>query len=133
MERNWEECERDERPNRWSRLHVTMNPKGDISLTRLALDLLDTPEAVHLFFDKKNKLIGLKPTRLAMKNAYPVGKRGKRGGAVIRAFRLCQKFGINLDETVRFTDPHIDKDGILTLDLGKTTHCTSGRKKKWSS
>jgi hypothetical protein len=132
MKKTWEPCERSERPNRWSRLYVTMNPNGDISMTRFALDLLDTPEAFHLFFDKINHTIGLQPTRLVMKNAYPVGKRGTRGGCVVRAFRLCQKFGIRLAETIRFTDPQIDEDGILNLDLRKVTRVTQGRKKKGS-
>jgi hypothetical protein len=132
MSRHWEECDRDERPNRWSRLYVTMNPKGDISMTKFALDLLDTPEALHLFFDKINQTIGLKPTRLVMKNAFPIGKRGKRGGCVVRAFRLTQKFGIHLAETVRFTDPQIDADGVLNLDLRKVTRVTQGQKKKGS-
>ena len=103
MHRNWEQVGRDAKPNRWSSFHVTMNPKGDISLTRFALDMMETPEAVHLFFDKINHTIGLKPTRRVMADAYPVGRRGKHGGGVIRAFRLCEECGIRLNETVRFT------------------------------
>ena len=127
--RHWEQCPRDENSNRWATFHVTMNPRGEITLTKFVLDMLDAPEAFHLFFDRVNQTIGLKPTRRAMANAYPICPRGSHGGALVRAYRLCQQFGIRLNERVRFLDPRIDEDGILNLDLRKVTRSTQGRQK----
>jgi hypothetical protein len=130
MTRNLEQCTIDEKPGRWSSVHVTMNPKGMISLTRFALEVLDSPEAVHLFFEKLNQTIYLKPTKLVMKHAFPVKQRGRCGGGKIRAFRLCEQFGIRLPETVRFIDPQIDADGMMNLDLRKVKRGSNGHRKR---
>lgn len=97
--------------------YVTMNPKGNIVMNRVAFQRLGGAEAFILLFDKVNNRIGLRPTTRAMRNAYPVGPAGRHGGKVVRAYRLTQEFGIDLPETVQFDDAEIDPDGILVLDL----------------
>jgi len=96
-------------------LYASMNPKGEISLNKTAHKRLGEPSAVHLFFDRVNNRIALKPTAAAMKNAYLVGKRGR--GCKVRAKRLLVEFGIDLPETIEFKDAEIDQDGQLVLDL----------------
>lgn len=106
-----------------------MNAKGHIALSRFTHEQLGSPSAYHLFFDRLNSSIGLKPTVAGVQDAYPTSTRGINGARVIRGFRLCQEFGIRLADTVRFIDPEIDEDTILNLDLRKV-RALKGRKGK---
>ena len=126
MDRHWEQIGRDEQPNRWSAFHVTMNPEGVIVLGRFTLEMLDSPDAFHLFFDRLNHTIGLKPTKKGVRDAYPTAARGRHGARLVRAFRLCQECRIRLPATIRFVDPEIDQDGILNLDLRKVRPVKKG-------
>jgi hypothetical protein len=110
-----------------------MCPKGLIAISRFTLETLGHPEAFHLLFDRVNNTIGLKPTRLALRDAYPTARRGTHGARTVKAFRLCQQFGIRLNETVRFIDPQIDHDGILNLDLRKVVSATRAKPKPSST
>ena len=129
MKKHWEQCGRDPKPNRWQALHVTMNAKGHIALSRFTHETLGSPSAYHLFFDRLNSSIGLKPTAVGVKDAFPTSTRGINGARLIRGFPLCQKFNIRLADTIRFTDPEIDEDGLLNLDLRKVRHL-KGKKSK---
>lgn len=100
-----------------SRIHVTMNRKGEIVLNGTAYRRMGEPAAFLLMYNGPNSLIALKPTAAAIKNAYPAAKYGRRNGRVIRAFRLLSEYGIKLPDTVEFRDAEIDTDGILILDL----------------
>ena len=116
MRPDWREC-----PRRFDRAmaahYVTMNRKGQIAMNRKTYEAFGEPVAVNLFFDKVNNRIGLKPTALAARNAFPVAKQGRHGGKMVRAYRMMQEFGIDLPETIQFRDVEIDEDGILILDL----------------
>ena len=117
MRIQWQECPRGDVVGQWAAFYVTMNRKGDIAMSRMTYEKLGGSAAFHLLFDGANNRIGLKPTSLSMKNAYPVGKQGRHGGRVVRAYRLMVEFSIDLPETIRFYDAEIDQDGILILDL----------------
>jgi hypothetical protein len=117
MKADWRECPRGDVSGQWAALYVTMNRKGHISMSRLTYQRLGEPKAFLLLFDTVNNRIGLKPTGISIRNAYPVGPQGRHGGKVIRAYRLMQEFGIDLPETLQFKDAEIDQDGILILDL----------------
>ena len=117
MKADWRECPRGDVLGQWSALYVTMNRKGEIALSRITYEKLGEPAAFNLLFDMVNNRIGLKPTALAARNAYPVAKQGRHGGRVVRAYRMTQEFGIDLPETIRFHNVEIDQDGILILDL----------------
>ena len=101
----------------WSGVYVTINREGTIALNKVAYNRMGAPAAFHIFFDKTNSRIALKPTALSMKHAYRAGKYGKHGGRRIRAFRLLTTFGIKIDETLEFKNAEIDPDGQLVLDL----------------
>jgi len=94
-----------------------MNRKGEIALNKVAYKRLGEPTAFLIYYNRPNNMVALKPTAAAIKNAYPVRKQGRRGGRVIRAFRLLTEFGIKLPDTVEFPEPEIDQDGQLILDL----------------
>ncbi len=115
--RNWQRCTRDPNGGRWAAIYATMNPEGVLHISRNTYEMLGEPEALHLLFDNLNNTIGLQPTRLAIKDAYPIKNKNSNHGKIIRGFAFAQQFGIRLTETVRFTGAEIDEDGILVLDL----------------
>ena len=94
-----------------------MNPMGDIVMSRVTYEMMGSPKAFVILFDKTNKRIGLKPAALTTRNAYPVGVNNRSGAKKIRAYRLTREHRIDLLQTVRFYDADIDEDGVLVLDL----------------
>ena len=117
MKPDWREVPRDAVNGQWASLYVTMNRRGFIVMSRVTYQRLGEPKAFQVLFDATNNRIGLTPTALSTRNAYPAGPCGPNGGKVVRAYRLMQEHGILLPETIRFHDAHIDHDGILILDL----------------
>ena len=94
-----------------------MNKRGFIVMSRKTYENIKLPEAVHLYFDKVNSRIGIKPADARTRDAYPVAKQGRHGGRLIRAYRLMVEFGIEIPETIVFRDIAQNNDGILVLDL----------------
>jgi hypothetical protein len=117
MKRSWEKCPRGEMPGRWAAPYVTMNPEGEIVLSRYTHEAMKGPDAYVLLFDRQTNTIGLNPSSARSPDAYPAHARGKHGGRVVRAYRLMQRFRVEIPETVRFVRPEIDEDGVLLLDL----------------
>jgi len=73
--------------------------------------------AYHVFFDQEDRRIGLKPSAAGVKHAYPVLVRGRNLGKKINVHRLMIEQIIKLPQGIKFTDLHIDTEGILILDL----------------
>jgi hypothetical protein len=94
-----------------------MNGKGVIVINRAAHERLGSPDAFLVLYDAPNNTIGLKPTRPAMRNAYPAGVAGRHGGRRVNAYRLMTEHGIRVDQTLYFPEAEIDEDGILVLNL----------------
>jgi hypothetical protein len=113
----WIELPRGDVAPHNSGVYVTMNRKGEIALNKVAYKRLGEPMAFLILYNRANTLIALKPTTATMKNAYPARKHGRRGGRMVRAFRLLTEFGLKLPDTVEFPDFEIDRDGQLILDL----------------
>src|SRR5687768_2391663 len=117
MRVEWSILPKDDVAPHWSGIYVTINRLGTIALNRVTYQRMDQPAAFLVMFDRVNNRIALKPTAAVMKNAYPARKNGRRGGRVVRAFRLLSEFGVVIKETVEFKDAEIDQDGQLILDL----------------
>ena len=117
MRAGWQELPRgDIRPEN-AGIHVTMNPKGEIVMSRVTYQMLGEPKAFVILFDKVNNRIGLNLAALGTRNAYPISVPNPTGGRKVRAHRLIREYRIDLPETVYFHDADIDQDGILVLDL----------------
>jgi hypothetical protein len=114
---DWVELPRGDIAPQSSSVYVTMNRKGEIALNYVAYKRVGEPTAFLILYNRPNSLIALKPSTLQTRNAYPARKQGRRGGRVVRAFRLLTEFGIKLPDTVEFKDTEIDQDGQLILDL----------------
>ena len=117
MRADWQEIPRGDIMPQYAGIYVTMNPAGDIVLSRVTYEMLGSPPAFVILYDKVNNRIGLKPAALATKNAYPVRVSNKAGAKMVRGHRLTREHRIVLPHTVRFYDADIDEDGILVLDL----------------
>ena len=117
MRPDWQEIPRGDIQPQNAGIYVTMNPKGEIAMSRVTYQMLDEPPAFVIFFDKTNRRIGLKPAALATRNAYRACSVNRCGGKAVRCYRLTREHRIDLPYTVRFYDADIDDDGILILDL----------------
>lgn len=116
MRADWQEIPRGDVMPQYAGIYVTMNPMGEIVLSRVTYEMLDGPPAFVILYDKTNNRIGLKPATLATRNAYPARVQ-KAGAKKIRVHRLIREHRIDLPLTVRFYDADIDEDGTLVLDL----------------
>ncbi len=117
MRPNWREVPRDRLRTQWAGMHVTLNPKGWIALSRVTWEKIGGPKAFLLLFDDVNNRIGLKPAALTARNAYPALVNSPFGSKRIYAGRLMKECRVSLPMTVRFYDADTNEDGILILDL----------------
>jgi hypothetical protein len=114
---NWEVAPRDEKQNRWSSLYATLAPNGYIALTRKTHEALGAPEAYLVMYDRNLHVLGLQPSRVGAKNAYPANEIGAHGGRRIHAFRVLRQFSLYVEATLRFPRCFIDHSGTLVLDM----------------
>ena len=111
MKREWKQIPRGDRRAQWAGIYATLNRN------RAADERMGSPAAFHLLYDAPNNSIGLKPTALAMRNAYPTQKSGRHGGRKVNAYRLLTECSLVVKETLEFPDAEVDEDGILILNL----------------
>lgn len=123
MRANWKECPRDDVMPQYAGIYVTMNPMGNIVLSRVTFQMMDEPKAVVILFDEVNQRIGLRPASPYATNAYPLRRSNRSGAKLVRGHRLTREFRIDLPHTVRFYDADINGDGVLILDLRTARLC----------
>ena len=129
MKADWQEVPRGDVMPQYAGIYVTMNPMGDIVMSRVTYEMLGAPQAFVILFDRTNNRIGLKPAHLSTRNAYPVRVSNKCGAKLVRGHRLTREHRIDLPQTVRFYDADIDEDGHLILDLRTAKISPRARKK----
>ncbi len=101
------------------RLYVTINAKSVIYINSAVFEALGSPAAVALLYDRVNCIIGVTEAYPKNREAFPLIFR--KGQILVQATPFCRHYGINLDRTMKFTDPEIDDNGMLRLDLRKLT------------
>ena len=126
----WEECRRLPKGGRWSKLYASLHPNGEIALTRFTHEELGAPDRYTLPFDRKLRIIGVRPALSLASRAFPARRKGRHGSRRVRAWRLLRQFNIDLDSTVTFPRCEIDHTGTLILDLNDTETPRTGRKKR---
>jgi hypothetical protein len=119
MQRQWQEGSFDRKAARRAGFHVTMAPNGELYLNASVLDAMGQPSHFVLMYDGLNHAIGVRPVNSSTPRATRAANRGRGGGRTLRAFRLCQEFGIKFETKVRFLRPRIE-DRVLVLDLNYT-------------
>ena len=117
MKADWIVIKRGDVMPQYAGIYVTMNPAGDIVMSRVTYEMMGSPKAFMIYYDTANKRIGLKPTALGMRDAYPARVSNRCGAKMVRGHRLTREQHIDLPMTVRFYDADINEDGILVLDL----------------
>jgi len=117
----WKEVPSDPRAGKWAGMYVTMNPRGEIVMTKRTWEKTGSPEAYQIFFDDANQRIGLKPTTPNSRGSYLAGERGRHGSRRIMAYRLIVECRLVFRHTLQFPLAEIDPDGILILDLRTAT------------
>ena len=117
MRPDWREVPRGDMMPQYAGIYVTMNPTGDIVMSRVTYEQMGSPKAFLILFDTVNNRIGLKPATLSTRNAYPARVINRAGAKMVRGHRLTREYRIDLPQTVRFYDADIDEDGVLILDL----------------
>lgn len=116
-------------PNRTDKdeARVTLNSRGTFLLNRKAYEAIETPAAVTLLFDENSGIIGLKPADIRLKNSFPIRQKDKRHNRLIHASPFCKHFKIRIERTVLFNEVDIDNEGVMKLELKKTTSIGRGR------
>ena len=117
----WEEFAGGPTPPRGERLHVSLNHKGQILLNKNAVEALGAPGHVILLIEKRNSKIGIRPASAGFTNAFPLRSRLPAHSRMIMASPFCRNYGIRVTGTVAFHNIDIDRDGMMTLDLAKTS------------
>lgn len=117
MKDQWAVLPRGDVAPHWSGLYVSLNTVGSLTMSRVTHERIGAPDAVLILYDAINARLALRPIAPGSRNAYPLRKYGRRGGRIVRAFRLLTEFGIKPVDTIEFTHPKIDEDGQLVLDL----------------
>ncbi len=121
MMEQWEEFKGGPNGSRKDRLYVSLNHKGQFLLSRSVLAALGSPAAVVLSFERRNAKIGIRAASPTLTNAFPVKRRNQAHSRMVLASPFCRNYGIRVAGTVAFNHVEIGRDGIIVLELDKTT------------
>ena len=121
MINHWTVFEGMQNGRRSQRVRVTLNKQRTMVLNKVAYEGIGAPKAVELMFDANQKLIGLRRCDPGKKNAFFIrpSEQGRHVSIALGSF--LTHFEIKPTRTMLFEDPKLDADGLLTLDLTKTT------------
>ena len=108
-------------------LRVTLNARGTLLLNNRTFEAMDTPSAVQLLFEENRNIIGLRAADPRLHNAFPVKQKDKQSNRLVHASPFCKHHGIKVKRTVLFNNVDMTNDGILKLELNKTTSIGRGR------
>lgn len=130
MRADWVQIKRGDVMPQYAGIYVTMYRTGEIVMSKVTYQRMGEPKAFHIFYDRTNRRIGLKPTVLTMKDAYPALVSNRAGAKMVRGHRLMVEENIDLPMTVRFYDADINDEGWLILDLRTAKVSPRARSKK---
>ena len=100
---------------------ITLSPRRFFSLNAYAYRKIGAPCAVELYFDDHERKIGMLACDPHKRNAFQVRKEKGKPYHIVYAGAFCQHFSIKNTRTVLFYEADITKDGMLVLDMKKTT------------
>jgi len=114
----FEEFEDGPRKQDVARPHVTLTPRGCFYLNGPALKALDEPDAVVMFYDRRQQAIAMKRAPLTKRNSYRLKlKDGEKvKGRILYAANFCRHYNIKPSTTIAFLNPSMD-DGLLILSM----------------
>jgi hypothetical protein len=110
---------------------VTIQKRGAISLNRPAYLVLGSPDAVELLYDRKDRVVGLRPIDPRADNAYRVRRASPSasGPWVISAMAFTKFYDIDTARSLRW--PARLNGDVLCVDLSAVgTRVSSNRAAK---
>jgi hypothetical protein len=115
MARKWEKFT-EPGTARIAELHVSMQPKGTIMLSRRTHEAMECPTHVEMLWEEETSTIGLQSVPPRTLHAFRVYRMDARGNQRFHAQRFIDKHDIRIEQTVRFPTAAIE-DGVLLLEL----------------
>ena len=113
-----------------TRLHVSMDKRGVITINATCYKLLGKPVAANLYYSRADDMIAIEPVHSSrLPTAFPF--RQNSSARYLNAAPFCRHFRIKLDATQRFLSPEV-RDGALHLKLSETVTITREVRKKKS-
>ena len=111
-----------------TRVHVSIDKRGVITMNATCHKLLGRPDAAYLYFSRVDDTIAIAPAEsVRLPTAFPF--RPNSTARYLNAAPFCRHFGIRLDGTLRFTSPDL-RDGALHLKLSDTVTITRSKRKR---
>lgn len=101
--------------------YVTLHRRGTLTLNAEAMRMMDGVHYVQLMYDRKHRVVGLKPefrrtdTNYELRQQFKNGKKYNNMLLSLQAF--CRYYGISTEETRRFV-PYLEGE-LLCFDLDR--------------
>lgn len=96
---------------------VTIQKRGGITLNALAYDMLGSPKAVELLYDRDLDVVGMRAVDESVPHSYVLRKQGaKVNGPMVFAGRAFTQY-YNIDTSVARRWVPTVENGILCIDL----------------
>ena len=109
------------------RLLISLSSAGLIYFNQICYAALGKPGSVLLYYSRQKETIAIEPADPNDPKSFPVRQHGK--GWRIPSGPFLGHFSIRTKKSIRFSDPDINKKGVLLLDLRRTVNVTSRRSK----
>ena len=104
------------------RLHASISRHSVIAINARVFQMIGKPEAVALYFNRREQKIGVKAASPRFHEAFPIKKYGGTDTTrYVNAASFCSHYGISITETHKFNRPEMAADGMLVLNLNDTT------------
>jgi hypothetical protein len=107
--------------------YVTMQRRGPFSFNRAAYELMGSPEAIELLYDRDEERIGFRPASPDRPQAFPVRAQGKNSVThIVAGQSFANHYGLDVSVARRY--PVRMEGEILVLDLrGDSVEATGPR------
>ena len=112
-----------------TRFHITIGRGGRITFNPTVFTRLGKPEAVCLFFNRRESKIALQPASPRFTEAFPIRSCAYGKIYYVAAATFVNHYGVRITQTHKFNRPEIAADGKLILNLNDTTVVSRPRKK----
>ena len=118
LERKWEKFRGGPLAKGTDVLRVTLNRNGLIHMNAKAHQVLGSPKAVAIYYNREDDAIAVEPAYPRFVEHFKVVK--KQNGWAIHASTFCRHFNIRIPNTERFIRPDLTNEGQLILELRET-------------
>ena len=112
---DFEEFDKTARPAEGA-LTITWQKRGQVGLSQAAYKALDEPEAVKLYFDRGQRVMGIKASDLQTPNAVRVKQQPRSSSHMFTGAAFATRYNIPLGDQARRYQAEMHGD-ILTVDL----------------